>query len=196
MNRSELKIWAKEKVKGKRLVILVAILIAGIITGLSIPLGKDKGSLPIGWIFYFVQVGLMYFMINIVTDKTYKLEDVFHFSKDFVKDLLVSFVSGIFIFLWSLLLIVPGIIKSYAYSMVPLLLTDDKYKDLDVLDILKKSEELMMGHKMDLFVLQLSFIGWHILAIFTLGILELWILPYQKAAETKFLYDIKVAGEK
>ena len=48
----------------------------------------------------------------------------------------------------------------------------------------------MNGHKMDFFVLQLSFIGWHILAVFTLGLLEIWIVPYQKTAETKFLYDI------
>ena len=63
------------------------------------------------------------------------------------------------------------------------------------MDILKKSQDMMQGHRMDLFILSLSFIGWHILAIFTFGLLELWILPYQKTAETKFLYDVKTAYE-
>ena len=55
---------------------------------------------------------------------------------------------------------------------------------------------MMMGHKMDYFVLTLSFIGWHILAIFTLGLLEIWIIPYEKVATTKFLLDVKEAYEK
>ena len=97
-------------------------------------------------------------MICFINDQPNKIEDLFKFSKDFVRDLLTSLVSGIFVTLWSLLLIVPGIIKKYAYSLVPFLLADEKFNDLDVMSVLKKSEELMNGHKMYFFVLQLSFI--------------------------------------
>ena len=188
MNRTELKNWAKEKVSGKRWPILIAAIITGIICNIAIPM--RNGSIPIGWVLYFVEVGFTYYMICFINDQPNKIEDLFKFSKDFVRDLLTSLVSGIFVALWSLLLIVPGIIKMYAYSLVPFLLADEKFNDLDVMSVLKKSEELMNGHKMDFFVLQLSFIGWHILAVFTLGLLEIWIVPYQKTAETKFLYDI------
>lgn len=63
------------------------------------------------------------------------------------------------------------------------------------MDILKKSEEMMNGHKMDYFMLCLSFIGWHILAFFTCFILEIWVLPYQTVAQVKFLSDVKAASE-
>lgn len=195
MNRTELKNWAKEKVKGKRWPLLLAIIIGSFLCSISIPLGEGKGNIPIGWVLYFIEVGLTFYLVNFINDKPGKLEDLFSFSKDFGRDLLVNLVQSIFVFLWSLLLIVPGIIKGIAYSLVPMLLMDDQYKDLDVTSVIKKSEEMMNGHKMDYFVLQLSFIGWHLLAILTLGLLEIWIIPYQQVAMTKFLYDVKTSFE-
>ena len=135
-------------------------------------------------------------MINFITDKKYEFNDIFHFSKDFVKALVVSLLQIIFVFLWTLLLIVPGIIKWLSYALVPYIMADDKYSNMSEMDILRKSQEMMMGHKMDYFVLLLSFIGWHILAIPTLFLLELWIVPYQQTTVTKFLYDIKESDGK
>ena len=201
MNRVELKKWAREKVVGKRWSLLPAIIIAGILTNFSITTGKnaDTGfynTISIGWILYFINVGLTYFMINFITDKKYEFNDIFHFSKDFVKALVVSLLQIIFVFLWTLLLIVPGIIKWLSYALVPYIMADDKYSNMSEMDILRKSQEMMMGHKMDYFVLLLSFIGWHILAIPTLFLLELWIVPYQQTTVTKFLYDIKESDGK
>ena len=204
MSREELKKWAKEKVSGKRWDILPAIIVASIITGLSfqIPNGSTDANgvaqtytVSLGWIFAFVEVGLTYFMVKFVNGEKTSFNDIFAFSKDFGRDLGVCLLRSIFVFLWTLLLIVPGVIKGFAYALVPMLLADDKYKDLSATDLLKKSEEMMNGHKMDYFVLELSFIGWHILAIFTLFLLEIWIIPYQKTAETKFLYDVKTSSE-
>ena len=93
------------------------------------------------------------------------------------------------IFLWTLLFIVPGIIKGYAYALVSYIIADDS--NISSKDALKLSEEMMRGHKGELFVFGLSFIGWHLLAILTLGILEIWIIPYQQTATTKFLLGIK-----
>ncbi len=199
MNRVELKNWSKDKVRGKRWPLLGAIIMASIILGVSlhIPCSDDITTIvPVGWIFYFVQVGLVLYLVKFINNDKPQFTDIFSKSADFVKDLVIGFLVGLFIFLWSLLLIIPGIIKAYAYSLVPMLLGDDKYKDLTYMEYITKSREMMKGHKMDYFVLQLSFIGWHLLAILTLGLLELWIVPYQKVAETKFLYDIKTEYEK
>ena len=199
MNISEIKKWSKEKVKGKRWSILPAIIVASIITGISFTYKTSNDSyayINIGWIFYSVEIGLTYFLVNFITDKKYSIDDLFYFAKDFLKGLIVSLLSGIFISLWSLLLIIPGLIKVLAYSLIPMIMSDEKYKDLGYMDTLKLSESMMKGHKWEYFLLGLSFIGWHILAIFTLFILELWIVPYQQVATTKFLYEVKNEYEK
>lgn len=204
MSRSELKQWAKDKIKGNIWNLIPAIAVASIITNFSISFANgsydywgnpQKTTITLGWIFYFVEVGLTYFMINFITDKKTSFNDIFKYSKDFGRALGVNVLQTIFVFLWSLLLVVPGVIKAFAYSLVPMLLGDEKYNNLSATELLAKSEEMMNGHKMDYFVLQLSFIGWHLLAPFTLFILELWIIPYEKTATTKFLYDIKCEAE-
>lgn len=202
MTNSEIRKWAKEKIKGNIWNILPAIIVAGIITNFTLGSthvtsdGTIEGTTyNLGWLFYFVEVGLTYFMVKFVTDQKYEFNDLFHFAKDFGRCIGASLLSGIFIFLWALLLIVPGIMKAFSYALVPYLLADDRYKNLSVTDILKKSEEMMKGHRMDLFLLGLSFIGWHFLAVFTLFILEIWIAPYQKTATVKFLNDLKQSQE-
>ena len=85
--------------------------------------------------------------------------------------------------------------KAFAYALVPFLLADDKYKDLSYTEVLKKSEEMMKGHRMDYFVFCLSFIGWFLLAIPTLGLICIWLSPYYETARVKFLNDIKVTAE-
>ena len=185
MTNSEIRKWAKEKIKKNFGLVLVAIILEGLIMGTGF-----------GWALYFVEVGLAYFMVKFITDQAAEITDIFSFSKDFVRDLVVGLVQSIFIALWSLLFVIPGIIKSFAYALVPYLLADSKYQEQGTMDILNKSEEMMNGHKMDYFMLHLGFIGWHILSIFTLGLLELWIIPYERTAATKFLYDVKTDYEK
>ena len=198
MSRVELKNWAKEKIKGHIWELLIPIVIASFLTSFTIggQYSFEDGELsyragfPIGIFLYFVTVGLTYFMVKFINNKEHNLKDLFYFAKDYVRTFLTGLLQSIFIFLWALLLIVPGIIKAIAYSLVPFILADEKYKDLGYMDVLKKSEELMKGHKADYFVLQLSFIGWHLLAILTLGILEIWVIPYETTATYKFLDDI------
>lgn len=86
---------------------------------------------------------------------------------------------GLWIFLWSLLFFIPGIIKAYSYAMTPYLLA--AYPDIQAKDALKLSMRIMQGHKMELFILQLSFIGWAILSSFTCGLLYiLYVGPYMQ----------------
>lgn len=191
MTTQEIKKWAKEKVHGIRWEILLVLLVGGFLTNLTISYGSEnKWSIPLGWLFCFVEVGLTYYMIKFIKDEPHQFSDLFSFKDDFAKDLVVGLVRNIFIFLWTLVFIIPGIIKALSYTLVPFLLMDDKYKNMNATDLLKKSEEIMMGHKADYFSLMFSFIGWHLLAILTLGILEIWIFPYQETALIKFLYDV------
>lgn len=83
----------------------------------------------------------------------------------------------LWIFLWSLIFIIPGIIKTIAYSQMFYILAE--YKEVSVTKAMRISIEITKGHKWDLFVLALSFLGWIILSVFTLGLLNFWLNPYQ-----------------
>ncbi len=100
------------------------------------------------------------------------------FTPNYFNVVFTLFLRDIFIFLWSLLLIVPGIIKSYEYRMVDYLLAD--YPDMPYREALERSRQMMMGEKMEAFMLDLSFFGWYITAFFTLGLsIIFYVNPYQ-----------------
>ncbi|BDC93076.1 DUF975 family protein [Treponema bryantii] len=82
----------------------------------------------------------------------------------------------LWIFLWTLLFIIPGIIKSIAYSQMFYIIAE--YKEVSVSKAMRISIEITKGHKLDLFIMYLSFLGWAFLSVFTLGILYFWLLPY------------------
>ena len=88
----------------------------------------------------------------------------------------------LWVFLWTCLFIIPGIIKSIAYSQMFYIIAE--YKDVSVSKAMRISIEITKGRKWDLFVMHLSFIGWDILSAFTLGILELWLSPYKNMTYT------------
>jgi uncharacterized membrane protein len=91
--------------------------------------------------------------------------------------------------LWTLLFIIPGIIKTYSYSLAPYLCERDK--DLDPRDSITLSRKLMNGHKFELFMFELSFLGWEFLDMLTFGILGmLWLNPYYFQAKYNFLKDL------
>ena len=110
-----------------------------------------------------------------------------HFGNTLVAYLLVA----LYTFLWTLLLIIPGIIAAYSYSMTFYILADNP--DLKGDDARKMSMEMMNGHKMDLFLLHLSYIGWIILCILTFGILYFWVLPWIINATAIFYDNLKAA---
>lgn len=98
-------------------------------------------------------------------------------------------LSTIYMFLWTLLLIIPGIIKSYSYALTPYILVE--HPEMSANEAIEESMRLMDGHKFDLFYLQLSFIGWAILSILSLGLGFFWLIPYQMTAQAAFYRDIK-----
>ena len=99
------------------------------------------------------------------------------------------FLRALFTVLWSLLFIIPGIIKFFSYAMTDYILVD--YPELSANKAIDLSRAMMRGRKFDLFYLYLSFIGWYILAIFTLGIGFLWLGPYMDASVAAFYNDLK-----
>ncbi len=111
-------------------------------------------------------------------------------AEGYLNNVVVLLLRNIFIFLWALLLIIPGIIKAYAYWMTPYILADDQAQDKA--QAITQSRTMMQGHKGQLFLLHLSFIGWLILSIFTLGILYLlYVRPYMMSAEARFYENLK-----
>lgn len=99
------------------------------------------------------------------------------------------FLNRFFVFLWSLLLFVPGIIKTLSYAMTNYILVDKP--ELSANEAINLSKDMMYGHKFDLFYLYLSFAGWFILCLFTLGIGFLWLYPYAQAAQVSFYLDVR-----
>lgn len=96
---------------------------------------------------------------------------------------------GIKVMLWTFVFIIPGFIKAFAYALTPFLLVD--CPELTPLQCIKLSNRMMKGHKFDLFYLYLSFIGWGLLGILTLGIGYLWLTPYMTASTAAFYEDVK-----
>lgn len=106
------------------------------------------------------------------------------FKSNYLNITLVMFLRDLFTALWSLLFVIPGIIKSYEYRMIPYLLAENP--DMTREEAFEESKRMMMGNKWNAFVLDLSFIGWEILNLFTLGILGIFYVNpyvYQTSAE-------------
>ena len=100
------------------------------------------------------------------------------------------FLRDLFLWLWSLLFVIPGIIKSYSYRMVPYILKDEP--DLSAREVIDRSRAMMKGHKWHAFILDLSFLGWMILAVLTLGVLSFfWVDPYIKSTNAALYTELK-----
>ena len=122
-------------------------------------------------------------------DSSEMVGDQFKVFNKYGRVLGTSLLMTLYIILWCLLLIIPGIIKSYSYAMTPYIMNDRP--DLDADDCIHESRKMMRGYKWKLFCLDLSFIGWAILCLFTLGIGFLWLQPYIEASHAKFYEELK-----
>lgn len=110
------------------------------------------------------------------------------FKKSFVNSLVAMLLVGIFTFLWTLLFIIPGIVKSLAYAMTPYIIASDP--SIDAMKAIDKSQEMMKGHKMELFLLYLSFLGWFILAAITV-VGMVFLVPYIQTTVANFYIELR-----
>ena len=135
------------------------------------------------------EVGLAYYFIK-NTDSKPSFKDAFSgFQVKYGRNIGAILVMGIKLVLWTLLFIIPGIIKSYEYAMIPYILADDP--EITSKDAFKKSKQMMNGNKWRLFKLEFSFIGWFILCVLTLGIGTFFLIPYVNAANAEFYVELK-----
>ena len=141
-----------------------------------------------------MQVGLSSYFIKLVKGKKVDVvEELFSkYRSEYIWNImLVTFVAGLIIFGFSLLLIIPGIIYSIKYTMLSFVLAEQTSKEMKEKPAYKESEKLMDGHKWEYVVFQLSFLGWLILCGLTLGILCIWIVPYMTVANVMWYEELK-----
>lgn len=159
-------------------------------------------SIPaIGWaVTIFVSIPLGYILLNGMRNFLLGRNEEANvnwmweqFKGNYQRAFYVYGLVTLFTFLWSLLLIVPGIIKSYAYALATYIAADEP--ETAPRETLRKSEELMMGHKMDLFILDLTFIGWYLLGLLCLGIGIIFVIPYHYMARAEFYQELIAANE-
>ena len=105
------------------------------------------------------------------------------------RNLAAGLLMILYVFLWTLLFIIPGVIKSFAYAMIPFILKD--YPELSANQAISLSQKMMKGHKFDYFWLMLSFIGWYLLGVLSLGLGYLWLIPYCYTSTVGFYEDVK-----
>ena len=193
MDRATLKHQAKSSLKGHW----------GWAVGfnlLAMIMASIVGGITIGILEMMVTAGIEFTFLGVI-DRQHGERNIFNdifsgfTSGQAMAVFLNTLLSGIFIWLWSLLLLVPGIIKSLAYSQANYILKDMQAAGTNIgaTDAITASRQLMDGHKWEYFVLQLSFLGWAILATLTFGIGYLWLLPYIQA--TNAAYYRNLAGD-
>jgi len=135
-----------------------------------------------------VQLGYSKFLLAQHDGKPYDVKNLFSQFDRFSVGFLQLFLRNLFVALWGLLFVIPGIIKNFSYAMTPFILED--HPELTAKEAIRRSMELMDGHKGELFMLGLTFLGWEILNVFTLGIGSFWLNPYKNAAYAAFYREL------
>ncbi|MFL0269440.1 DUF975 family protein [Candidatus Clostridium radicumherbarum] len=136
-----------------------------------------------------IAYGVATYFMKVARNGEPLLEDMFGGFKYFINTFLVNLVTGILTILWTLLFIIPGIVAALRYSMAYYIMNDNP--GITCMEAINQSKEMMRGHKGKLFLLTLSFIGWALLSILTLGIGLLWVGAYYNTAKINFYEDLK-----
>lgn len=155
-----------------------------------LPLASVAGLLSIASLILggTVELGYAKFLLKQHDKKELQFSDLFSRFDRFGTGFAQKFLRTLYTVLWTLLLVIPGIVKSLSYAMTPFILED--HPELTASEAIKASQKLMDGHKMDLFILGLTFIGWDLLACLTMGIGFLFLNPYINAAYAAFYRSI------
>ena len=135
-----------------------------------------------------VELGYAKFLLKQHDKKELRFADLFSQFDRFGTGFAQQFLRTLYTCLWSLLLVIPGIVKGLSDAMTPFIL--EEHPEMTASEAIKASMKLMDGHKMDLFILGLSFIGWSLLACLTMGIGFLFLNPYINAAYAAFYRSI------
>lgn len=190
INRAQLKFEAKESLRiGSNWGVAIGVFIVYSIISAALT-WFVFGTLVLG---LTMETGLCIVFMSITRRNETEFSELFGGFNTFGTTVIAGLLRTLFVFLWSLLLIIPGIVKAYAYAMVPYIIADNP--EIGGKEALDLSQRMMQGHKMELFVLHLSFILWWLLVIVTFGIGILYVGPYMKATETRFYDTIKFSPQ-
>ena len=204
--RAEIKEQAKAQLKGKVWMLLLCTIVASVIPAIVSGIGSalsNGGSGALGGLISMCgnllltppfTVGLVMVYLNVTYGDEPQVGTVFEpFKKCYGKSVILTVLVGIFVMLWTCLLIIPGIIMAYAYSQSFRIMIENP--ELSPMECIRESKRIMKGRKLDLFVLQLSFIPWILLVAVTLGIASIYVYPYMQLTETNFYHKIKEGGD-
>lgn len=189
MERAELKSLAKQQIQGNiGTFFLMTLIVAGVaaLANLIPVVGSIASVLVLTPAFGLAMVTAY---LKLTKGIQPDVKELFQHFEKFWSAFKVTFFMGLFTALWSLLFWIPGIIKALSYSMSMYILAENP--EIGALEAINRSKAMMNGHKMDFFVLQLSFIGWHLLGAITFGIAYVWVTPYMSATTANFYNSIK-----
>ena len=184
-DRLELKNAAKSQIKGNIGTLFIAMLLMAVITSVAS---------FVSWLIapaFVISFAMIY--LKLIDGQKPQVGNIFDGFSIFGKAFWLSIITSFFIMLWSLLLIVPGIMKTYAYMMAPYILAENP--ELKAREALNESKRITDGHKMNLFVLHLSFIGWGLLGIVTMGIAFIYVIPYIEATTANAYKKLKAENK-
>ncbi|UPM55879.1 DUF975 family protein [Gottfriedia acidiceleris] len=222
MRISSIKKTAKNRLSGNWGKAILTLVVFGVFEGLiymllngpvnyhytgSIFLDLDQQDLIPGGIQIVIEIitaiintllgyGLLVYFLKLIRDEEKSISDLFFYFKSghqFIRGIIVGFLVTLFTVLWTVLLIIPGIIKSIAYSQVGYILKD--YPEMNAIDAITLSRRMMDGYKWKFFLLGLSFIGWVLLVIITFGLALFYVAPYFYTSQAQFYAEVKEAYE-
>jgi len=213
-NPSELKIAAKENLDGKWLIAIAVTVVAWLLLdaftssnggnaaykyiiengnsmwvraeGSSFKNMMSIVSLILGGPVYF---GVSSYFLKLARYETAEFNDMFAGFRLFKTNFVLHLLMLIFTLLWALLLVVPGIIAAIKYSMAFYILNDNP--EIGAMEAIRRSKEMMEGHKMRFAEMWLSFLGWFLLGMITFGLGMIYAVPYYRAAKANFYLDLK-----
>jgi len=189
-NRIEIKLAAVEAFKKQYWVCVGWFLLSLVIIWAAEYIGSVTVGIASLFVVPHMVVGQSYFGLKIYNGEEGTADHLFIGFKNYARVLGGMLYMYLFIFLWSLLLIIPGIIKMYAYSMTPFILVDQP--DVSPTEALKLSMKMTYGYKADLFIMYLSFIGWGILSALTFGIVGIFYAnPYFLTTNAGYYQELK-----
>ena len=201
MNNREIQEFAWNAMSGRWLYgALTLILFLAVVMGISTPqLFMEEGSVlyqawevlctPFTWVLW---IGLVACYLNLALKAKPSYARLFLGYRSveyFLRILITEIAQYIMLILWFLLLIVPGIMKAYSYTMTELILVE--HPEYSPLQAITASKEMMYGHRWEFFCLQARFWAWMLLVSFTFGIAALWVYPYYMTAKSKFYLELK-----
>lgn len=175
IDRALIKQRAKEQIRGKIGLFCLVYLIIGAITAASVITAIGPALMAIVF-----QISIICISFKCFYKKELKVSDCFSGFEFFGKALWLRIITQFFISMWSMLFVIPGIVKTYSYYMAPYILADNP--GMTAREALRESKRITEGHKTDIFVMELSFLGWAILTVLTFGILGMYVHPYMSVS--------------